>query len=167
MGTSSWSLCNKLIMRWLLECKFSFTVSLWQTLRALLCSLKAVRPVLSVHITGEKRKENNDTKKNPFTHKKKNNNEFISFSSMQIIKLAKRKEETNQANQIFTVRDFLFYAQTSSYPDWTVKQPRRELPKILKRHRSSWDAEKNCLGSKNGIKYHLNTDTMLSSKTNR
>lgn len=87
---------------------------------------------------------------------------------MHIIKLAKRKEETNQANQIFTVRDlFFFHAQTSLYPDWTVKQPRRELPKILKRHRSSWDAEKKCLASKNGIKYHLNTDTMLSSKTNR
>lgn len=86
---------------------------------------------------------------------------------MHVIKLAKRKEEINQANQIFTVRDLVFFAQTSSYPDWTVKQPRRELPKILKPHRSSWDTEKNCLSSKNGIKYHLNSDTMLSSKTNR
>lgn len=124
---------------------------------------------VSAHNRREKERKHIDKKKNPFNTEEKNNNEFISFSSMHIIKLAKRREGTDQANQIFTVRDFFFffYAQTSLYPDWTVKQPRRELPKILKRHRSSWDPEKKCLGSKDGIKYHLNTDTMLGSKTNR
>lgn len=116
MGASSWSLCHKRIMRRLLECKFSFSVSLWQTLRALLYSLKALRHVLSVHITEEKRKENISTRKRILlTHKKQNNNEFISFSSMHIVKLAKRKEETNQANQIFTVMDFVFFKPRHLY----------------------------------------------------
>lgn len=130
MGASSWSLCHKRIMRRLLECKFSFSVSLWQTLRALLYSLKALRHVLSVHITEEKRKENISTRKRILlTHKKQNNNEFISFSSMHIGKLAKRKEETNQANQIFTVMDFVFLSPDIFIPWLDCQTAKKEAAK--------------------------------------
>lgn len=64
---------------------------------------------VSAHNRREKERKHIDKKKNPFNTEEKNNNEFISFSSMHIIKLAKRREGTDQANQIFTVRDFFFF----------------------------------------------------------